>query len=105
MPQAQWIELGGLMATHAKCLDHAQDFNLLLFVLAAYAAGGYRLGAALVFRQQHEVIANRGMRYISSSVAICRQLLKVGAPLFGHSVGIVQVELIELFHICSVATG
>ncbi|MNY70142.1 hypothetical protein D3C86_2082150 [compost metagenome] len=74
-------------------------------MLAAYAAGGYRLGAALVFRQQHEVIANRGMRYISSSVAICRQLLKVGAPLFGHSVGIVQVKLIELFHIGSVTTG
>ncbi len=105
LPQAQRIELGSLVATHPICLDQSQHFNLLLLVFAAHTAGGYRLSAALVFGQQHEMIANGRVRYISGRAAISWQLLKVGAPFFWHSVRVVQVKLIELFHIGSVTTG
>ncbi len=105
LPQTQRIELRTLMAAHTECLDKSQHFNLLLFMLAAHAAGRDRLGAALVFPQQHKMIANRRVRYIGGSAAVSRQRLKIGAPLFWHSVRVVQVELIELFHIGSVTTG
>ncbi|MCY1359109.1 hypothetical protein D9M69_456630 [compost metagenome] len=93
------------MAAHAERLDQAQNFNLLLLVLTADRSSGDRLGAALVLGEQDEMIADGGVRNVGGKIAVGRQLLEVGAPLFGHSVGIVQVELIELFHICSVATG
>ncbi|MCY1300073.1 hypothetical protein D9M70_496310 [compost metagenome] len=93
------------MAAHAECLDQTQDFNLLLLVLGAHCTSGHRLGATLILGEQDEMIPDGGVRNVGSKIAVGRQLLEVGAPLFGHSVGIVQVELIELFHICSVATG
>ncbi|MCY1175082.1 hypothetical protein D9M73_153040 [compost metagenome] len=105
LPQPQRVKLGCLVATHTVGLDQSQHFNLLLLVLTAHAAGGNRLGAALVLCQQDEMIANCGVRNIGGRVAVSRQLLEVGAPLFGHSVGVVQVELVELFHIGSVTTG
>ncbi|MND94386.1 hypothetical protein D3C80_866020 [compost metagenome] len=105
LPEAKWIEPGGLVAAHAERLDQAQNFNLLLLVLTADRSSGDRLGAALVLGEQDEMIADGGVRNVGGKIAVGRQLLEVGAPLFGHSVGIVQVELIELFHICSVATG
>ncbi|MNF73755.1 hypothetical protein D3C84_557660 [compost metagenome] len=93
------------MAAHAVSLDQTKHFHLLLFVFAAHATGRYRLGAALVLCQQYEMVADRGVRYICSSAAFGGQLLEVGAPLFWHSVRVVQVELVELFHIGSVTTG
>ena len=39
------------------------------------------------------------VRNIVGRVAVSRQRLKFGAPFFWHSVRVVQVELIELFHI------
>ncbi|MNZ75293.1 hypothetical protein D3C78_937670 [compost metagenome] len=105
LPEAKRIEPGGLVAAHAERLDQAQNFNLLLLVLTADRSSGDRLGAALVLGEQDEMIADGGVRNVGGKIAVGRQLLEVGAPLFGHSVGIVQVELIELFHICSVATG
>ncbi len=52
------------MAAHSVGLDQAQDFNLLLLMLAADSACGYRLSTALVLGQQDEVVADRRMRYI-----------------------------------------
>ena len=104
-PQTQRVELGGLMATHAVGLDQAQHFHLLLFVLAADGPGGNRLGTTRILGEQDEMIANGRMRYVRCSAAVGRQLLEVSAPLFWHSVGIVQVKLVELFHVGSVATG
>ena len=72
--------------------------------LAPLAADVDRLGAALVLRQQHKLIANCGVRYIGGSVAVRRQRLKFGAPFFWHSVRFVQVELINLFHVGSVTS-
>ncbi len=105
LSQTQRVKLGSLVATHAVGLDQTQDFNLLLLMLAAYAPGRYRLSATLILGEQNEVIADRRVRDIGGSAAIGRQLLEIGAPLFWHSVGIVQVELVELFHIGSVTTG
>ncbi len=62
--QAKRIELCCLMAAHSVGLDQAQDFNLLLLMLAADSACGYRLSTALVLGQQDEVVADRRMRYI-----------------------------------------
>ncbi|MNF58913.1 hypothetical protein D3C84_404900 [compost metagenome] len=105
LPQTQRVQLGCLMATHAEGLNQTQHFDLLLLMLAAHRSGGYRLGAALVLGQQHEVIADRGMGNVGRLAAVGRQLLEVGAPLFGHSVGIVQEELVEFFDVGSVSTG
>jgi len=105
LPQAQRIELGCLMATHAEGLDQTQNFDLLLLMLAADGPGGYRLGTTLVLGQQHEMFANRGMGNVGRLAAVGRQLLEIVAPLFGHSVGIVQEELIEFFDVGSVTTG
>ena len=59
LPEAKRIELGSLMAAHAISLNQAQHFDLLLFVLTADATSRHRLGAALVFGEQDEMIANR----------------------------------------------
>ena len=64
LPQAKRIELCCLMAAHSVGLDQAQDFNLLLLMLVADSACGYRLSTALVLGQQDEVVADRRMRYI-----------------------------------------
>jgi len=92
------------MAAHTIGLDQSQNFNLLLLVFCAHAPGGNRLCAALVLCQQYEMVADRRVRYIGSGAAVGWQLLEVSAPLFWHSVRVVQVELVELFHICSVTT-
>ena len=104
LPQPQRIKLGCLVAAHPIGLDQSQHFNLLLLVLTAHAPGRNRLGAALVLCQQHEMVADCGVRNIVGRVAFNRQRLKFGAPFFWHSVRVVQVELIELFHIGSVTT-
>ncbi|MNN10561.1 hypothetical protein D3C81_1234880 [compost metagenome] len=105
LPEAQRVEAGSLMAAHAEGLNQTQNFDLLLLVLAAHSTGGHRLGATLILGQQDEVIADRGMRNVGRLVAAGWQLLEVGAPLFGHSVGIVQEELVEFFDVGSVTTG
>ncbi|MNZ86250.1 hypothetical protein D3C78_1050670 [compost metagenome] len=94
-----------MVAAHTVGLDQSQNFNLLLLVFTAHAAGGNRLGAALVLCQQYEMVADCRVRYIGSGAAVGGQLLEVSAPLFWHSVRVVQVELVELFHIGSVTTG
>ena len=103
--QAERIKLSHLMAAHPVRLNKTQDFDLFLLMLATDTTGRSRLSAALVFGQQHEVIADCRMRYIGRSATADWQLLEIGAPFFWHSVGIVQVELVELFHIGSVTTG
>ncbi|MNZ44518.1 hypothetical protein D3C78_621510 [compost metagenome] len=105
LPEAQRIETGGLVTTQAVGQDQTQDFYLLFLVLGAYAASGNRLGTALVLCQQDEMITYGGMRYVRGGVAVGGEFLEVRAPLFGHSVGVVQVELVELFDVGSVATG
>src|SRR5690606_8270100 len=92
------------MAACAISLDQAQDFNLLLFMLAADTSGRYRLRTTLILGKQNEMITHGGVRYIGGGTAIGRQFLKIRAPLFRHSIGVVQVELIKLFHIGSVTT-
>ncbi|MCY1411243.1 hypothetical protein D9M71_266250 [compost metagenome] len=104
-PEAQRIERGSLVAAQAVGQDQTQDFYLLLLVLGAYAASGDRLCAALVLGQQDEMITNGGVRNVGSGITVGGEFLEVRAPLFGHSVGIVQVELVELFDVGSVATG
>ena len=104
-PEAQRIELRGLMPTQPVRQDQAQDFDLLLLVLGAYAAGGNGRGAALVLGQEHEMITDGGMRDVGSGIAVGGELLEVCAPLFWHSVRVVQVELVELFDVGSVPTG
>src|SRR5690606_40134294 len=105
LPKAERIKLGSLMTAHAVSLDQTQDFNLLLLMLTTDATGGNGLGTTLILGQQDEMIANRRMRHISRGAAADGQLLEVAAPFLGHSVGVVQVELIKLFHIGSVTTG
>ncbi len=105
LPQTQGIELGSLMALQTIRLDQTQDFDLLLLVFGTDGTGRNRLSSPLVLAQQHEMVTDRGMRDVRRIASDRRQLLEVGAPLFRHSVGIVQKQLIELFHIGSVTAG
>ena len=63
------------------------------------------MGSEMCIRDRHEMVADRGMRDVRRVASDRRQLLEVGAPLFRHSVGIVQKQLIELFHIGSITAG
>src|SRR5690606_7766646 len=105
LPQTQRVELGGLVTPGAERLDQTQNLNLLLLMLAADAGGGSRLRAALILAEQDKVIANGRVRNVGGGAAVVRQLLEVGAPLIGHSVGVVQIELVQLLDIGSVTTG
>ncbi|GBL58311.1 hypothetical protein PCLA_10r0078 [Pseudomonas citronellolis] len=51
------------------------------------------------------MITDGGMRDVGGGIAVGRELLEVRAPLFWHSVRVVQVELVELFDVGSVPTG
>ena len=93
------------MTAHAVGLNETQDFDLLLLVLGTDRAGGNRLQATLIFSQQDEMVTDRRMRNVGGGVAVGRQFLEIRAPLFWHSIRIVQVELIKLFHIGSISTG
>lgn len=105
LPQAERVEGGSLVAAETVSVNETKDFDLLLLVLAAHATGGNRLGTALVLGQQDEMIAHRGVRDVGGGIAIGGKLLEIRAPLFWHSVRVVQVELVELFDVGSVTTG
>jgi hypothetical protein len=51
------------------------------------------------------MIAHCGVRDVGGGIAIGGKLLEIRAPLFWHSVRVVQVELVELFDVGSVTTG
>ncbi len=105
LPQTQRGELSSPMALQTERLDQPQDFDLLLLVFGTDGTGRDRLSSPLVLAQQHEMVADRGVRNVRRIASDSGQLLEVGAPLFRHSVGIVQKQLIELFHISSITAG
>jgi hypothetical protein len=44
------------------------------------------------------------VRYVRGEISICRKLLEIRAPFLRNGIGIVQIELIELFDIGGIPT-
>src|SRR5690606_39712697 len=94
------IQCGRLVATHPVGQDQTQDADLLLVTFAAYLAAAWCLRATGILSERQEVLTDSGMGNIRSSETVdLRQLVEVAAPFLGNTVGIVQIELIELFNI------
>ena len=105
LPEPQRVKVGSLMATHPEGLDQAQDIDLFLFMLAADSATASGLRTAVALGEMKEVIADGGMGYVRTGMAVyLGQLLEIAAPLFGNAVRILQIELIKLFNIGGIPT-
>src|SRR5690606_27350570 len=106
LPQTQRVKGRCLMAPHPIGLNQAQNAYLLLVTFTADLATADRLRASGVPGERQKVLTDSGVGNIRSSETVdLGQLVEVAAPFLGDTVGIVQIEFIELFNIGGIPTG
>jgi hypothetical protein len=100
--QAQGVDVRLLVAAEAVGVDQLEDLDLLA-ALVTVRGGGCHAGATGA-AQLVELVTDRGKRNVMGGAAFgARQLVEIRAPLVGDSIGIIEVLLVERFHIVGIA--
>ena len=100
--QAQRIDVGLLVTAEAVGVDQLEDLDLLAALLAI-GCGGSQCRSALL-GELVELFADRGQgNIVGGAVVGARQLVKILAPLVGNGGGVIEVLLVERFHVMDVA--
>ena len=103
LAQTERIDIGTLMATEPIGIDQLKNLDLLTVFAAA---GGSRYGGTTLARQLVELFPNGAERNVLGGSAFqARQLIKRLAPFIGDSRGVIQILLVERFHIVGVAAA
>ncbi len=98
--QAEWVEIGHLVAAKTVGVDQLQDLDLPVALLQRDDRGGRGRGAG----QPAEMFAHHGVRNIIGAVG-ARQSLEVSAPVGVDRGGVAQPRLEQLFEIGGVGAG
>src|SRR5690606_21519427 len=102
--QSQGIKIGSLVAPHPIGLNQSQHADLLLVAFAAYLTAADRQGPTGILCERQKVLADSGVGNVRPGPAGLGQLVEVAAPLFGDTVRIVQIELVQLFNVGGIPT-
>ncbi len=107
LPQPQRIQTRLLVTAIAVGGDQILDLDLFALVIDVHPAGtGRRRGPRPAPAEELEVILYGLMGCICyGPVLNPRQSLEESTPLFGHGVGIVQIDLVEILDISGIGSG